>query len=93
MSGITLLGLVAGTVTTVAAVPQVVKTWRTKHARDISIWQPVLLTVGMTLWLIYGLLLEDLPLIVANSFSIVCYLLLIVMKISYRDGDNRAKCD
>lgn len=93
MNGATLLGLLAGTLTTFAAIPQVVKTWRSRHARDISIWQPVLLVAGMILWLVYGILMHDLPLIAANSFSIACYFLLIVMKIRYRDDDNRPKCD
>jgi MtN3 and saliva related transmembrane protein len=83
---VTHIGLVAGALTSFAAVPQVVKTWRTGHARDISIWQPVLLTVGMALWLVYGIALDDLPLICANTFSMACYVLLIVMKIRYGDG-------
>lgn len=79
----TWIGLVAGFLTSIAVIPQVVRTWRTKHARDISIWQPLILIIGMLLWLIYGLLLHDLPLIAANSFSISCYLVLLGMKIFY----------
>ncbi len=86
---ITHLGLLAGAITTAAGIPQVVKTYRTRHARDISIWQPILLNVGMLLWLIYGICLRDLPLILANAISILCYSLLIVMKISFKDDDNR----
>jgi MtN3 and saliva related transmembrane protein len=85
---ITHLGLVAGAITTAAGIPQVVRAYRTKHTRDISIWQPVLLNVGMTLWLIYGLALGDMPLIVANAFSIVCYSALIIMKFRNRDDDK-----
>lgn len=77
------IGLAAGFLTSVAVLPQVVRTWRTKHARDISIWQPLILIVGMLLWLIYGLMLHDLPLIAANSFSIACYLFLLGMKVFY----------
>jgi MtN3 and saliva related transmembrane protein len=79
----TLIGLAAGFLTSIAVIPQVVRTWRTRHARDISIWQPLILIIGMLLWLIYGLMLHDLPLIVANSFSISCYLILLGMKIYY----------
>ena len=82
---ITHLGLLAGAITTGAAIPQVIKTYRTRHARDISIWQPVLLNVGMFLWLIYGIAVRDTPLIWANSISLVCYIALMIMKISYRD--------
>lgn len=88
---ITHLGLLAGAITSAAAIPQVVKTYRSRQARDISIWQPLLLNVGMVLWLVYGIILRDLPLIAANSFSLVCYTLLIVMKIVYGEGDNAAQ--
>jgi len=85
---LTHLGLVAGAITCGAAIPQVVRTYRTKHARDLSIWQPLLLNIGMLLWLIYGIKLNDMPLILANSFSIVCYTFLVIMKICYKDDDN-----
>lgn len=89
---ITHLGLLAGTITSAAAIPQVIRTYRTRQARDISIWQPVLLNVGMVLWLIYGLVIGDTPLIVANIFSIVCYSFLIAMKILYKDDDKSTSC-
>lgn len=83
------IGLVAGAITTVAGVPQVVRAWRTRKVRDISIWQPILLCVGMALWLVYGILIDDLPLIAANSFSLLCYAVLLTLKILYRDkGDD-----
>ncbi len=89
----TAIGLIAGALTSFAAVPQVLRTWRTRHARDISIWQPVILTAGMVLWLAYGLLLKDIPLIVANLFSIVCSLVLIGMKIVFDRTDNLRRRD
>ena len=90
---ITHIGLLAGAATTAAAIPQVVRTYRTKHARDISIWQPVLLNIGMSLWLVYGIALRDVPLIYANSISLVCYTSLIIMKILYREDDKRSETD
>lgn len=87
---VTFIGLAAGVLTSIAVIPQVVRTFRTKHARDISIWQPLILIAGMLLWLIYGVLLQDLPLIAANSFSIACYLFLLGMKITY---DRRERPD
>lgn len=88
-----LLGLTAGFLTSVAVLPQVVRTWRRKHAQDISIWQPIILITGMALWLAYGLLIKDTPLIAANTFSIACYLLLLIMKIVYdrRERDGASK--
>jgi MtN3 and saliva related transmembrane protein len=82
------LGLIAGAITSAAGIPQVIRAYRTKRVRDISIWQPVLLNIGMVLWLIYGITIHDIPLIAANSFSFICYSLLIVMKFLYREGDN-----
>lgn len=85
------LGLCAGALTSGAAIPQVMRTWRTKSARDISMWQLVLLSLGMLLWLGYGLSVGDLPLILANSFSIGCYGSLIGMKLRY--DRNLPACD
>ncbi len=85
---VTHIGLFAGALTSAAVIPQVVKSYRSRQMRDISIWQPVLLNVGMALWLVYGVIIHDLPLGAANSFSLVCYTLLIVMKIVYREDDS-----
>ena len=84
------IGFCAGLLTSGAAVPQVMQTWRTKHARDLSMSQLVLLCLGMLLWLIYGLFLNDLPLIAANIFSICCYAALIGMKLRYDRKDAPA---
>ena len=81
----TSLGLVAGTLTSIAAIPQLVKTLRTRHARDISIWQPLLLAIGVALWLIYGILIHDMPLIVANIIPLACNILLTFLKLRYRN--------
>jgi len=83
MNLINYAGFFAGILTSGAAIPQVLQTYRTKHARDISMWQLILLDLGMLLWLIYGLSINDLPLILANLFSIVCYTALIAMKLRY----------
>jgi len=79
----TWLGLSAGFLTSIAVIPQVVRTWRRKQAVDLSVWQPLILIAGLALWLYYGIVIEDTPLIVANSFTIVCYLLLLGMKVFY----------
>jgi MtN3 and saliva related transmembrane protein len=81
----TTLGLVAGTLTSIAAIPQLVKTLRTRHARDISIWQPLLLAIGVALWLIYGILIHDTPLILANIVPLACNIMLAILKLRYRN--------
>ena len=87
------IGLLAGLLTSGAAIPQVIQTYRTKHARDLSMWQLVLLNLGMLLWLVYGISLNDLPLISANIFSIVCYSGLIAMKLHYAGKEANCKTD
>jgi len=89
----TWIGLIAGLLTSVASVPQVVKTWRSRHARDLSIWQPLLLSVGVALWLIYGMLIGDVPLIVANITPLLCNLALTVMKLRFRINDPQPAPD
>ncbi len=84
----TYLGLIAGAFTSMAVIPQVIKSYRTRHVRDISIWQPVLLDIGTGLWLVYGIMIGDIPIIAANAFSIVCNSLLICMKLVYGDSDK-----
>lgn len=81
----TSLGLVAGTLTSIAAIPQLIKTLRTRHARDISIWQPLLLAIGVALWLIYGILIHDTPLILANIIPLACNVMLAILKLRYRN--------
>lgn len=86
----TTVGLVAGTLTSIASIPQVVKTLKTRHVRDISVWQPLFLAFGVALWMLYGILINDLPLILANITPLVCNVVLTGMKIRYgwEDQDN-----
>lgn len=84
----TTLGLFAGTLTSIASIPQLVKTLRSKHARDISVWQPLLLAIGIALWLVYGLLIRDLPLVLANIIPLICNIMLTILKLRYRNNDN-----
>ena len=81
----TTLGLVAGALTSIAAVPQLVKTLRTRHARDISVWQPLLLAIGVGLWLVYGMLIHDTPLIISNIVPLICNIMLTILKLRYRN--------
>jgi len=84
----TTIGLVAGTLTSIAAIPQVIKTLHTRHVRDISVWQPLLLSFGVALWMIYGILISDLPLILANITPLVCNIILTAMKLRYGREDR-----
>lgn len=83
----TTIGLVAGVFTSIASIPQVIKTVKTRHVRDISIWQPLLLVFGVALWMLYGILISDVPLILANITPLICNIFLTVMKIRYGGDD------
>jgi MtN3 and saliva related transmembrane protein len=83
----TTIGLIAGTLTSIASIPQVIKTLQTRHVRDISIWQPLLLAFGVALWLIYGILIGDVPLILANITPLICNVVLTGMKLRYSKED------
>jgi MtN3 and saliva related transmembrane protein len=65
-----MIGLGAAGCTTVAYVPQVVKAWRTRSTADISLFMFLLMVTGIALWLIYGIVIRDLPLIVSNIVTL-----------------------
>ncbi len=71
MTGVTALGLLAGALTTVAFVPQVLKTWRTGSTHDISLWMFSILVAGIAAWLVYGAIIGDLPLVLANGVTLL----------------------
>jgi MtN3 and saliva related transmembrane protein len=83
MSKLTFLGLAAACCTTIAFVPQLVKTWKTRSTADISLGMFLVLVIGIILWLAYGILLGDVPLIVANGITLVLAGIILVFKLRY----------
>lgn len=84
MNSVTLIGLAAATLTTVAFVPQVVRAWRTRSTRDISLPMFLVLAAGIVLWLIYGAMIRDMPLILANVVTLVLVLMILFFKLRYK---------
>ena len=84
MDAPTLLGLIAGSLTTLAFVPQVLKTWRTKSGNDISLGMFLLFSTGVLLWLIYGILIDALPVILANGLTLLLSVAILLLKLRYR---------
>ena len=78
-----IFGLIAGAVTSMGFIPQLVKGYRTKKLEDVSYYMPAVLAFGMTLWFIYGFLLNSIAIMVANAFGVSCCLTLISMKKMY----------
>ena len=67
---VTMLGLAAACCTTLAYAPQALKAWRSRSTADISLSMFLLMVTGIVLWLVYGLMIGDLPLIVANGVTL-----------------------
>jgi MtN3 and saliva related transmembrane protein len=84
MDTIVLVGYIAGILTTTAFVPQVVRAWKLKETRDLSLAMLILFAVGILLWTCYGFWNESLPIIAANVITFVLILVLLGLKIRYK---------
>ena len=78
------LGLLAGALTTVAFIPQVVKIWKTRHTRDISLGMFAIFSAGVFLWLLYGIQIGATPVIVSNIVTLGLALTILIFKIRYK---------
>ena len=76
-----ILGFTAAICTTIAFIPQAVKVYRTKHTKDISLGMFSLLNLGFVLWLIYGIILNSYPIILANAVTIIFAVYILITKI------------
>ena len=79
----TALGLLAATLTTIAFIPQVTKIWKSKSAKDVSLGMFIVFCTGVALWLAYGILLGEMPIIVANTITLILALAILAMKLKY----------
>lgn len=84
MSGIQILGLAAGTITSITFLPQVIQIWKTKSAKDLSLFMLVLLILGVLLWLSYGLLIMDAAIIYTNSMVLAMSLIMLFFKLRFK---------
>ncbi|SCB44516.1 MULTISPECIES: SemiSWEET transporter [Bradyrhizobium] len=80
---IKLIGFAAATCTTVAYAPQAIKVWKTRSTGDISLGMFLVMVLGLALWLIYGLLSGDAPLIASNAVTMLLAGGILVMKLRY----------
>jgi MtN3 and saliva related transmembrane protein len=84
MSAIAFLGFLAGILTTVAFVPQVIRTWQLRSAKDFSLGMLVTFVSGIFLWLIYGILIQSWPVIIANFFTFILASTILWFKLRYK---------
>ncbi|WP_413166498.1 SemiSWEET transporter [Capilliphycus salinus ALCB114379] len=80
----TAIGLLAGSLTTIAFLPQVIKTWKTKSTRDVSLEMFVIFCTGVFLWIVYGALIGDLPVVAANIVTLSLASTILFFKLKYR---------
>lgn len=86
MTGIsadTALGLCAAFCTTIAYLPQALRTWRTRSTKDISLGMFALMVLGVALWLVYGLIKADLPLVASNGATLLLAGSILVLKLRH----------
>ena len=80
----TIIGLAAATCTTLAFLPQAIKVVKTRQTKDLSLVMYSIFTLGVFLWLVYGILVKDAPLIIANIITGILAAIILIMKISYK---------
>lgn len=79
-----MLGLIAGACTTIAFLPQVIKTWKSRSAKDLSLSMFSIFTIGVSLWLVYGILDQNVPVIAANLITLMLAATLLVLKFRFK---------
>jgi MtN3 and saliva related transmembrane protein len=84
MNSIKMLGLVAGTLTTISFLPQVIKTWKTRSAKDLSLVMFSVFCLGTFFWLMYGIFMNDVVIILANSITFALSLSLLYFKLRFK---------
>ena len=84
-----IVGLAAGICTSISLLPQLVKLVKQKKAEDISIFYLIILFVGLALWMWYGFLRQDTPILVTNGFSLVINGVVIFLGIKYKRSNRQ----
>jgi MtN3 and saliva related transmembrane protein len=79
----TTIGFIAGALTALATVPQFIKSLKTKETKDVSLEWCILLTVGVFLWMIYGFMIGDMPVIIANAITLIFAAGILILKLKY----------
>lgn len=79
-----ILGLVAGGITSVAMLPQLIKVLKEKDVEDISLLMILFLITGLSLWVWYGFIKDELPIILSNAFAVLVNIFLLIFYFRYR---------
>ena len=79
-----IIGLVAGIFTTFANLPQFIRSWKTKSTKDLSLAWIIILALGVFLWFIYGVMINSIPVMVANFFTEILIFGILYLKLKYK---------
>jgi MtN3 and saliva related transmembrane protein len=80
----TIIGFTAAALTVIAFFPQLLKVWKTKSTKDISLGMFSIFCSGVFLWLIYGILIQDLPVTIANLLIFIQAFMILMFKVKYK---------
>jgi MtN3 and saliva related transmembrane protein len=83
MDATTILGYFAGALTTMSLLPQVIKMWKTRSTRDVSLVMFLIFVVGISLWIAYGIAIHSAPVIIANSVSLMMGFIVLWLKFKF----------
>jgi len=83
-----ILGLIAGGLTSIASMPQLIKVIKTKNVEDLSWLMLMILVSGLSLWVWYGIEQQELPIILSNSFAVVVNLALLICYFVFRNNEK-----
>ena len=84
MDYVTVMGLAAAVLTTISLSPQIIKVWKTKSTRDISLGMFSMFSIGVFLWFLYGIFLKDVPIIIGNLVALIQGLIILALKVKYK---------
>ncbi|MDP2526374.1 MAG: SemiSWEET transporter [Maribacter dokdonensis] len=83
-----IIGIFAGVFTTIAAVPQIYRAWKTKKVDDVSPKMFFILILGVLLWTVYGVMKQDAPIIITNGISTLLNITMFILIFKYRNQDK-----
>ncbi len=84
MEPIDIFGYVAGMLVVISLLPQVIKSWKTKLTRDISLWRYIIYSIGLVLWITYAILIKNIPVGLMNSVGLGLALSILYLKLKYK---------
>lgn len=79
-----IIGYIAGILIIISLIPQIVKSWKTKSTRDLSLTRYLIYVAGVVMWLIYGIVIENNPMIVMNTINLTLALSVVYLKLKYK---------